>query len=268
MPSEGPSAGGTIVRLLGRNFKPVAPEGLDPQPHVVPLRCVFGAQEVIAEVVNDTELVCTAPAVEGLSERDKWLWGQHCHQWGQHKVPGRTFFPNLSKWHYFCSGSISVNPIWPQPRLYMNTGHLVTLSVKTVPALPDPSHTMVSVTPLDSGRQVVFYYRRVVVSFSIAEPLTGPEYGETLVSFRSDYPLLNSKLLKCVFGTIPVDFFIVSTFEATCLSPPREEPGVVELTLTTDGQDLIIYTYMYNLFLPPSLSLSIYIYIYKISTLD
>ena len=32
------------------------------------------------------------------------------------KVPGRTFFPNLSKCiNHFCSGPISVDPIRPQP---------------------------------------------------------------------------------------------------------------------------------------------------------
>ena len=31
------------------------------------------------------------------------------------QVPGRTFFPNLSKCGYLCSGPISVDPICPQP---------------------------------------------------------------------------------------------------------------------------------------------------------
>eukprot|EP00438_Fugacium_kawagutii_P008751 Skav206794 [mRNA] locus=scaffold1990:90796:92914:- [translate_table: standard] len=60
-------------------------------------------------------------------------------------------------------------------------------------------------------KQLTFYYRRFVPSISWVEPLSGPEFGNTLVSLRS----------------------------ATCTSPAFNQPGAVEFTLSADGQNRV-----------------------------
>ncbi|CAE7680005.1 unnamed protein product [Symbiodinium pilosum] len=124
----------------------------------------------------------------------------------------------------------------PVDGAYLPTGYLAPFDLETVPA---PA-IMKGTTPAASQfpkKQLTFYYRRFIPSISWVEPLSGPEFGSTLVSLRSDAPILNSKNLKCVFGNIQVPLFLVTQNEATCTSPPVVQPGVVELTLTADGQN-------------------------------
>eukprot|EP00929_Paragymnodinium_shiwhaense_P068504 TRINITY_DN34467_c0_g1_i2.p1 TRINITY_DN34467_c0_g1~~TRINITY_DN34467_c0_g1_i2.p1 ORF type:complete len:2673 (-),score=484.12 TRINITY_DN34467_c0_g1_i2:4120-11166(-) len=186
-PNEGPVEGGTQLRIYGKYFQPTPPEGVDPLPVEVPLRCIFGTRESHALVLSDTELVCTAPATEAV---------------------------------------------------YFETGYLAPFLIQTVPSYPEPVHNppMASPGPL---LQLTYYYRRFIASFSYIAPRSGPEFGMTLVTLRSDYPLLNSRLIKCVFEEIPVEMHRVSAYEATCLSPPYSNNTVVPLRLTTDGQNRV-----------------------------
>eukprot|EP00928_Gymnodinium_smaydae_P024083 TRINITY_DN1960_c1_g5_i2.p1 TRINITY_DN1960_c1_g5~~TRINITY_DN1960_c1_g5_i2.p1 ORF type:complete len:6923 (-),score=840.57 TRINITY_DN1960_c1_g5_i2:138-18908(-) len=119
---------------------------------------------------------------------------------------------------------------------YLSTGYLAPFSIQTVPPYVDLGRDQKVVSP-GPTQQMTYFYRKFVSSFSLVEPLSGPEFGATLVSLRSDYPLLNSRLLRCVFGHIPVDMVLVTAYEATCLSPALYKKEIVNLTLTTDGQN-------------------------------
>ncbi|CAJ1350545.1 unnamed protein product [Effrenium voratum] len=126
----------------------------------------------------------------------------------------------------------------PVDGAYRATGHLSSFNLETIPAPPAVKSTT-SASNQRPMKQLTFYYRRFIPSISWVEPLSGPEFGNTLVSLRSDAPLLNSKNIKCVFGNIQVALFMVTQNEATCTSPPLNRPGMVELTLTADGQNRV-----------------------------
>eukprot|EP00434_Breviolum_minutum_P023704 symbB.v1.2.020908.t2/scaffold1784.1/size101483/4 len=126
----------------------------------------------------------------------------------------------------------------PVDGAFSPTGHLASFDLETIPATP-----MVKGTTHASNqqpmKQLTFYYRRFVPSISLVEPLSGPEFGNTLVSLRSDVPILNSRNIKCLFGNIAVPLFMVTQNEATCTSPAFNEPSLVELTLSADGQNRV-----------------------------
>jgi len=125
----------------------------------------------------------------------------------------------------------------PVETTYRVSGHLAAFSLQTVPAhAPMPSDDS-TVAP-GQKQQAVFFYRRFEASLAVVEPLSGPEFGETLVSLRSDYPLLNSALVQCVFGDSLAVLSLVSAYEGFCMSPPHD-PGIVEFMLTTNGQNRI-----------------------------
>eukprot|EP00435_Cladocopium_sp_Y103_P004715 s2358_g1.t1 len=126
----------------------------------------------------------------------------------------------------------------PVDGAYSPTGYLANFDLETIPAQPMVKGT----TPASNQqpmKQLTFYYRRFVPSISWVEPLSGPEFGKTLVSLRSDVPILNSQNIKCLFGNIPVPLFMVTQNEATCTSPAFNQPGVVEFTLSADGQNRV-----------------------------
>eukprot|EP00931_Biecheleriopsis_adriatica_P048079 TRINITY_DN27768_c0_g1_i1.p1 TRINITY_DN27768_c0_g1~~TRINITY_DN27768_c0_g1_i1.p1 ORF type:complete len:5619 (+),score=1069.33 TRINITY_DN27768_c0_g1_i1:1474-16857(+) len=118
------------------------------------------------------------------------------------------------------------------------TGYLSPFDLEMVPTPPNPRSSTPAANQLPK-RQLTFYYRRFVPSISLIEPLSGPELGGTMVTLRSDFPLLNSQMLKCVFGTKAVQLSLVTANEAFCISPPLFHPGLVELSLTSDGQNRI-----------------------------
>ncbi|CAE8613253.1 unnamed protein product [Polarella glacialis] len=178
-PNEGPVSGGTRVQVKGQNFRP---DGMD-----LTIECVFGSKRSAALVINDTDLLCTSPALESLL------------------VP---------------------------------TGYLSSFDLELLPKPPKLATSTPAATA-SPKKQMTFYYRRFLASISQAEPLSGPELGGTLVSLRLDHPFLNSQLLRCVFGNIPVPLFMVSANEATCVSPAMYKPGFVELTLTLDMQNRV-----------------------------
>jgi len=69
-------------------------------------------------------------------------------------------------------------------RTYFSSGHLAAFSVRPLPRHPAPSQEATVATP-GPKLQTTFFYRKFEARFASVEPLSGPEFGGTLVSFRS-----------------------------------------------------------------------------------
>jgi hypothetical protein len=254
-PGQSPLSGGTVVRVLGKNFG---------HANSTTVFCAFGGKVVAGSYISETELVCRSPVMNHAGDVSLEV-SQDAHVFYSSPEGSAalslfgyivdpmvyTVKPSASVSHESAEVSVTGENFVADMSMKCKFGDLVvpatyrssTLAVCQSPVL-DWSEDVPVLVPFEFlinsmkafGTGVNFQYNDVATIFAV-EPNFAVEVGGSSVVVRGDH-FVNSVGLKCRFDGLEVQASFVSSEVLSC-DVPAHAPATVKFEITFNGLDYV-----------------------------